>query len=133
MNRYKISKDSLAKAKEFVSTGKKHLEAPNWAVKYKDSLKIKAGKLYFEDRLIIPRENVEAYLRKRIYSKGDDALQSSRDGAHYQLLKETVGITRRNLMEFLKAQKTLGTTRIAAPTPKSKGGKKERKRKRKKK
>ena len=124
MNRYKIDKEGIAAAKKFLKTGKGHLQAPNWAIKFKDQLKVNGSKIMFENRELIPREDVEDYLRKRLYSKGDDAIQSSRDAAFYQLLKETVGITRRNLMDFLKAQKTLGATRSAAPAPKSKGGKK---------
>ena len=122
INRYKFTKAGIAKAKKFLSTGKGHLNIPTWCEKFKDQLKIKNGKVHFEDREIIPKEDVETYLRKRLYSKGDDAIQSSRDGAHYELLKQTCGITRRKLMDFFKAQKTLGETRDALPEPKSKGG-----------
>ena len=123
INRYKINKAGVAKAIRFLKSGKGHLDVPTWVEKFKSQLKIKNGKLYFEGREIVPREDVDKYLRKRLYSKGDDAIQTSRDSAHYQLLKETVGITRRLLMNFLKAQRTLGETHSALPEPKSKGGK----------
>ena len=119
-------KADIAKAIKFVQTNKGHLDVAPWVEKFKSQLKVKNKKLYFEDREIVAREDVDNYLRKRLYSKQDDAIQMSRDAAHYQLLKETVGITRRKLMDFLKAQRTLGETRAAQPAPKSKGGKKEK-------
>ena len=100
-------KADIAKAIKFVQTNKGHLDVAPWVEKFKSQLKVKNKKLYFEDREIVAREDVDNYLRKRLYSKQDDAIQMSRDAAHYQLLKETVGITRRKLMDFLKAQRTL--------------------------
>ena len=123
INRYKITTKGLEQAVKFLKTGKGHLSVPTWVDKYKADLKVKNGKVFFQKRELVSRENVEDYLRKRLYSKDAD-LQMARDSCHYQLLKETVGVTRRRLMDFLKAQKTLGETRSALPDPKSKGGKK---------
>ena len=126
INRYKITKADVAKAIKFIQTKKGHLDIATWVEKFREKLSVKNKKLYFEEREIIPREEIDNYLRKRLYSKKDDAIQMSRDAAFYQLLKETVGITRRKLMDFLKAQRTLGQTRAAQPAPKSKSGKREK-------
>ena len=126
INRYKILKADVANAIKFLQTKKGHLDVKPWVEKFKDNLSVKKNKLYFDDKEVIPRENVDTYLRRRLYSKNDDAIQMSRDGAHYQLLKETVGITRRALMDFLKAQRTLGETRAAQAKPKSTAGKREK-------
>ena len=126
INRYKITKADVAQAVKFLKTKKGHLDVAPWVEKFKANLSVKNGKLNFDGKEVVPREDVDAYLRRRLYSKADDAIQMSRDGAHYQLLKETVGITRRKLMEFLKAQRTLGETRAALPKPKSTAGKREK-------
>ena len=120
MNRYRITSKQIFGAKKFLKDGKTRGVAA-WATKFKDQLSTKGGKLYFDDKLIIPRDGVEDYLRKRLYDKNGD-LQQSRDSAHYQLLKTTVGVTRRTIMEFLKSQRTLGETRPQVTKPKSKGG-----------
>ena len=91
INRYKILKADVANAIKFLQTKKGHLDVKPWVEKYKANLSVKKNKLYFDDKEVIPRENVDTYLRRRLYSKNEDAIQMSRDGAHYQLLKETVG------------------------------------------
>ena len=125
MNRYRISGHQIKKAKKFLKDGKPR-GVPGWATKHKDKLSVKAGKLYYDDKLVVPREDVNDYLRKRLYDKNTD-LQQSRDSAHYQVMKDAVGVTRRSIMEFLKAQKTLGETRVATAKPKAKSGPKLKK------
>ena len=120
MNRYRISGPQIKKAKKYLKDGKPR-GVPAWATKFKDKLSVKVGKLYYEGKLIIPREDVDDYLRKRLYDKNTD-LQQSRDSAHYQVMKDTIGVTRRSIMAFLKAQKTLGETRAATAKPKSTAG-----------
>ena len=71
MNRYRITSKQILGAKKFLKDGKTRGVAA-WATKFKDQLSTKGGKLYFDDKLIIPREGVEDYLRKRLYDKNGD-------------------------------------------------------------
>ena len=79
---------------------------------------VKGKRIFFKEdgilKEIIPRERVDDFLRDQIYSK-DSNLPFSRDGAHYKLLKTTIGCSRRNLMSFLRSQKSLAETRPSLP------------------
>ena len=104
INRYKFTKVGVAKAIEFLQSGKDHLSLPAWVEKFKGKLNLKGGKLYFEDREIIAREDVRTYLKK--YKN----LLAGRDCAHQELLKETVGITKRMVSDYLKSVKERAVT-----------------------
>ena len=121
MNRYRFTDKDIGTTMKFLQTGKGHLELPKWAEKYQDDLKIKHKKLYYKEKLIVSREKLDGYLRKRLYDKKAD-ITSGRDSMHYQLLKEVVGAPRRVIMEFLRKQKTLGEARSALPKAKQSGG-----------
>jgi hypothetical protein len=121
MNRFRFTDKDIGVTIKFLQTGKGHLELPKWAEKYQDDLKIKHKKLYYKEKLIVSREKLDGYLRKRLYDKKAD-ITSGRDSMHYQLLKEVVGAPRRVIMEFLRKQKTLGETRSALPKAKQSGG-----------
>jgi hypothetical protein len=73
--------------------------------------------------VIVPREEVDDFLRKKIYSK-DATLPFGRDSAHHLLLKETIGISRRVLMEFLRKQKNIQVSKPSLPKAKTRPGKK---------
>ena len=125
MNRFRISEKQIKKVKQYLKDGKTD-SVPKWGLRFKDKLKVVGNILKYDDKTIIPREKVNDYLRKRLYDKDAD-LQHSRDSAHYQLLKDTVGVTRRTLMEFLRSQRTLGETRPQVQKPTSTGGRKLKK------
>ena len=69
-HRYKFSADSVKKAKSFLQ-GKANT-GPAWASKFKDNLKIKDGKIFYEDKQIVAKEEVDGLLRKEIYKVGGD-------------------------------------------------------------
>ena len=69
INRYKITKKGIAQAIKYLKSGKGHLSAPTWCEKFKNDLKVKNGSVFFQDREVVPREEVEKYLRKRLYNK----------------------------------------------------------------
>jgi len=75
---------------------------------------------------IIPQENVDKYLRKKLFDSSSD-LPFSRDAAFHVLKKQVVGIPRRKIMEFQRSQRTLGETRASIAQPKVKGGPKLKK------
>ena len=120
INRYKFLEKDLPNVKKFLKSGDES-GIPGWALKFKADLSVKKGKLMYLDKEIVARERVTDYLRDRIYSK-DAALPFGRDSAHYTLLKTTVGISRRNLMEFLRAQKNLAESKPSLAKPKVKSG-----------
>ena len=65
MNRYKFSDDNIKKAIKYVLGKTK--TGPVFAKKYKDELKVKKKKLYYNDKEIIAAERVDDLLRKKVY------------------------------------------------------------------
>ena len=120
MNRYKFFENDLPKVIKFLKSGKSD-NIPNWATKFKESLSVKQGTLFFDSKEIVPKEQIEKYLRKKLYSK-DAKLPFGRDSAHYHLLKNTVGISRRACMEFLRSQKNLQESKPSLAKPKIRQG-----------
>ena len=121
MNRYKFSRDNIEKAIQFLQGKTK--EGPTFATRFKDRLVVKKKKLFFEEKEVVPREDVDEVLRREIY-KIDGDICAGRDAAFHGLKKKYIGIGRRPLMTFLRAQKPLGEVRNALPKPKQKSGKK---------
>ena len=124
LNRYKFYEKDFPAAKKYIKSGKG--KAPNWCKKFKDKLQIKGSKIFYDEKEIVPLEKVDDYLRSKLYSK-DATLPFGRDSAHYKLLQTCVGIPRRKLMEFLRAQKTLAESRPSLPKPKVRSGTKLKK------
>ena len=119
MNRFKIKSSDVDLTKKFLKNNS--LPAPNWAKKFKDDLKVNEGKLYYKNGLVIASEDIDDYLRTRLYDKND--LQMGRDACFYQLQKENiVGISRRKIMSFFKSQRTLGENRSATKQSRTKSG-----------
>ena len=86
----------LKKLKEDLANGKK----PTWG----DDLRVKKGKLYLGDRLIVPTEEQEKWIRDRLYNKSLPPISFSRDAGYVSLQKETLGISRRTWFSFLGKQ-----------------------------
>ena len=120
MNRYKFTSDSIEKAKRFLRGKLK--QAPTWAKRYKDDLKIKSGDIYYKDRKIVPVEKVRDVLRDEIYKKDSD-IPPSRDAAFHICKSRYVGISRREIMKFLAGQRTLAETKPIPAQAKRKAGK----------
>ena len=126
INRYKFLLADIPKVKAFLKDNEKTNGVPHYAKKFKADITIKRGKLYYQDREIVPRENVEDYLRDKLYSK-DATIPFGRDSAHYSLLKTTVGISRRVLYDWLMAQKNIVDSKPSLPKPKLRSGIKRKK------
>ena len=121
MNRYQILEKDIPKVKAFLKNGKTD-GVPKWAIRFKDKLSVKNGKVFFEQtKQVVPKDQVETYLRDRLYSK-DATLPYGRDSGHYKLLQESVGISRRVLMEFIRAQKNIQLSKPSLAKPKRKQG-----------
>lgn len=121
MNRYKILNSDYPRAKKYLEGKSFKKDSPNWAVKFKDDLQFKNGKLYFRELPVIPDEDVDQFLRDEIYNKDSD-LPLSRDGAFHLIKQRVAGISRARLMRFLKAQSVVESTRNARPAPRQKPG-----------
>ena len=105
MERYKIVEKNLKAAIKFIKD--KSGTPPSYAVKYKDQLKIKGGKLFYNDREVIPQERRDEVLRKELYGK-NSTVPYGRDSAFHILKQKYVGLPKNKLMNFIRAQKTLG-------------------------
>ena len=123
INRYTFREKDWPAAIEYIKKGIKTVDTPNWSVKFKDNLKLKGKQIYYDNKKIIPTEQVEKFLRNKIYDKSA-TIPFGRDSAHYKLKSEVVGVPRRRIMEFIRAQKSLGQVRSAVAQPKVKSGKK---------
>ncbi len=121
MDRYKFSEDSIAKAKSFVSGKAK--TGPAWAKRFKNDLVVKGTKVFYKDREIIPSEKVEDVLRDEIFRKDAD-IPPSRDGGFHIVKQRYVGISKRKILTFLQAQRTLVETKPIVAQAKVKAGKK---------
>ena len=121
MNRFRILEKDIPKVKSFLKNGKTD-GVPKWAIRFKNKLSQKNGKIFFEEtKQVVPKEQVDTYLRKRLYST-DATLPFGRDSGHYKLLQESIGITRRTLMEFIRAQKNIQLSKPSLNKPKTKQG-----------
>ena len=119
MNRYKITDAQITKAKKFLKGKVKN--GPPWTVKYKDDLKVVGSKLLFKSKEVVSSEKVDVVLRREIYRKNSDVVPS-RDSAFHTLKQRYSNISKRKIMEFLRAQKPLGETRAAVPKAKRSAG-----------
>ena len=121
MNRYRITESQLPIVKKFLA-GKATNKVPTWAKKFKDDLSVKRGKLFYKQQEVIPREQIDTFLRKIFYTKGE-TVPLSRDGA-FHILKQrpVIGVSRRAIMSFIKGQEPVESGRAAVPQRKKKGG-----------
>lgn len=127
MNRYKIKEVDFIAAIKYLKTGNGEIDAPNWAIKNKKHLTIKKKKIFFKGLEIIPEEKVDMYLRNALYTRGENLTPFGRDSGYHSIKKKASNITRRRLMKFLRAQKTLGSTRPSLPKVKVSSGEKLKK------
>ena len=121
MDRFKITEAGRKKALKYIKSKKG--SPPTWATKYKDDLTTKGSKLFYKEREVISRENVDDVLRFELYKKDGDC-PSGRDAAFHICKKRYVGISRRSLMQFIRKQKPLGEVKAAVNKPKSSAGEK---------
>ena len=122
MNRFKFTQSGIENAKKFLK-GKKTQSVPQWAKRYKDELSIKKGKIVFDNKVIVPIEQVDDLLRETLYKKNTDVVPS-RDSSFHVMKQRYVGIPRRKIMEFLRKQQPIKAVIAAAPKSKQRAGEK---------
>ena len=126
MNRYKLKREDFPAAIKYIKGKSNKGDSPNWAVKFKDDLTVHGKNIKFKGLDIIPIGEVDKYLRTVLMDPAGD-VPFARDSAFHILKKRVKGIGRRQVMEFFRAQRTLGETRAALPKPKVQGGEKLKK------
>ena len=103
MNRYKISEKDLKSVIEKLK-GKDVPSLPNWFKKNKETLSIKNGKLFFDEKEVIPREKIDATLRDAFYKK-DSKVPWARDSGYADISKRYAGISKRAFANFASRQR----------------------------
>jgi len=103
VNRYRFSQKTIDSAKAYLKDKKG--AKPSFLNKYTGT--VKNGKLYLDDKLVVPKDRVETYLRNKIL-KGTTPL--SRDAAFYWISKKTIGVSRAAVDSFLKKQRVIRET-----------------------
>ena len=101
MERFRYTKASIAQAISYLKTKKG--EPPTYVASFPDSFKVKHGKLYAGDRLVISVEERDDYLREIIYGKKSE-YPFGRDSLFAILKNEVLGVSKRNIEAFLNAQ-----------------------------
>ena len=73
---------------------------PKWA----QTKAVRQGKLYLNELEVVPSEDVEQWLRKRIY-KNKNIISLSRDSGYTDYIaRETLGISRKRWFDWLSSQ-----------------------------
>ena len=97
--RYQFDQKTVDKA---ISSLKKGDKGPPFLQRFKGT--VKKNKLYLDDKLVIPREQVKDYLRDQLLS---GTVPLSRDGLYYYLSKNVVGVPRAMIDEAVRGQRTI--------------------------
>ena len=124
MNRFKVTRASISEAKKFMKDDK--LSAPTWAKRFKADLTAKGNKMFYKKLEIVAAEDVDDVLRRELFKKDSD-IPPSRDACFHLCKQRFSNISRRGIMKFLMAQKTLGQNRPAVPKAKQSAGEKLKK------
>ena len=124
LNRFKIRQGDFVKAIQYLKKKGFKKDTPNWVVKNEKHLTVVGGKVLFNDKKIIPIEKQDEYLRTLVF--GDSPIPLSRDGMFHQVFKgknAVVGLSRRKIMDFLRAQSVVQKGKGAEPVQKLAGKK----------
>ena len=94
-------KFNRARVKAIIRDHKDKKKLPPWATQ----VTVKGETLFIEGHEVVPSEDVETWLRARLYDDQKKAISMSRDSGYTdQISRETLGISRRAWFKFLSAQ-----------------------------
>ena len=93
-------KFNRARVKKLIADHKSSKKLPSWA----EDVTIKGSNLFFQGKQVVPSEDVDDFLRERVYSKTKSPVSMVRDAGYTKIQKETIGISRRRFMSWLKRQ-----------------------------
>ena len=123
LNRYKIKKSDFPAAIKFLQGKSFKKNSPAWAVRNAQYLQVVDGKVKYNNKRIIPDEDVEKFLRGLVFGKKSKS-PLSRDGMHKHIQSlDIAGISRRKVAQFLKGQSVIVKGKGAEPVPKMAGKK----------
>ena len=89
------------RVQKLIDDWKTNKTKPQWA----DTLSVKRQKLFINNLLVVPSEDVSDWLRTRVYDKQKAPVSLSRDsGWTDHISKETLGISRRTWYDWLASQ-----------------------------
>ena len=103
MQRYKFTELNIKKAISALK-GEKVKKAPKFYTKYKDKLTTRNGKLFYENREVVPKTQIDKILRSLLYDKGSRT-PWSRDSGYADLSKRYTGISKRAFADFVSRQR----------------------------
>ena len=101
MNRFQYSKANVEKAIKFLRDKKG--KEPSFVKKFPGEFRVARNKLYAGDRLVIPNEDREDYLRDVVYGMKSE-YPFGRDSLFAILQKEVLNVSKRDIEAFLNAQ-----------------------------
>jgi hypothetical protein len=102
INKYKFTLSTIRKALRYLQSGNGDKKKINFLSYKKDKWSYNKGKLYFDDRLIIPREMMSEYLIN-LYLEG----YTGRDELHKEIMSKYIGISRGIINKFLSEIKKI--------------------------
>ena len=102
MNKTRISKKFLHDLIDGIKTRGRNRKTRDFLEKWNPTLR--QGKLYHQNKLIVPYEDVPKVLKLEAETNG---MPLSRDGAYHYLLKKYIGFKRKHIMEWLKSVEQL--------------------------
>ena len=111
VNRFRFTEKTISQIKNYLKGTAK--TKPNVLKKFPG--KIEKNTLFIDGKKVIAKENVDSYLRQRIY---DAKTSLSRDGAFYNISKDVVGVSRKDVETFLRKQRIVRETDNQQPTTK---------------
>ena len=117
LSRYTIKKADFPAAIKFLGGKAFKKDSPSWAVRNQKFLQVVNGKVRYNDKEIIPDEDIDAYLRGLVFNK-ESKSPLSRDGMFKHIQSQNVaGISRRRVAQFLKGQSVVVKGKPAEEQP----------------
>ena len=115
LNRYKYTRDAIAKAVKVLKTGSG--ASPSFLRAHPKAYQAKGKKLFQGGREVIPVEEKKQVLRKLLYENKND-LPFGRDSLFHVLKSRYLGLTKRDIESFLNAQEVIVARRSRPRTEK---------------
>ena len=103
VNRFRFTDSTVKQAKMYLKDGKG--TQPAFLKRFKGH--VKDGRLYLDDKMVVPRERVDSFLRNKIFA---GKTPMSRDAAYYWIKQNTVGVSRSATETFLRKQRIIRAT-----------------------
>ena len=121
MNRFKFTEKSVARAIKVLKKELPKSKAPNFLKRFPDITQ-KNGKLFYEEKEIIAKIDVEKTVRDLLYNK-DSIVPWAKESGYAALSKKYIGISRRAFQEVVNRQRIKVQSDNVPPSMKKAGRK----------